>query len=399
MRYIETEKFSDVYVSCKTLLPFERKTITALNVLVYMLKAKSEKFDTKQKLADVLNRTYGMKVLYGMTSYGNQVCLDVRFRFIRPDWIEDPYYVDSVKAIMEEMLMHPVLDEDNFLEAKYLLKNRLLAQQDDPASVCCLEAFQMAHEKHSISIPVQGCLEDLTLLSLKDVFDVYALYMEMSRHVFVCGKLNDVLYSFLDDFDSHYAFLSSRTLLPRRDVSYKKIKKDIAQTCIAQVYATGIDLSDDNYYALLVFNQILGAAQKNVLFDVVREQNSLCYSISSTLIRFDGALLISTGCSLEDVNRVLILIDEVMDHLLNMDFDSKYLEIAKMGLKDQIISNLDHPQSMIEQQFLNDLLHRKLSYEDMIDRIYEVTMEDISSVALSLRMVSCAVLEESGHEV
>ena len=61
MNYIQTQKFSDVYVSCKTMLPFKRNTISALNVLVYMMKAKTEKMDSKQKLASTLNLAYGTK--------------------------------------------------------------------------------------------------------------------------------------------------------------------------------------------------------------------------------------------------------------------------------------------------------------------------------------------------
>ena len=87
MNYIQTQKFSDVYVSCKTMMPFHRNTISALNVLVYMMKAKTQKMNSKQKLASTLNRAYGTKVSYGLTSYGDLVQLDVRFQFVRPDWI------------------------------------------------------------------------------------------------------------------------------------------------------------------------------------------------------------------------------------------------------------------------------------------------------------------------
>ena len=69
MNYIQTQKFSDVYVSCKTMMPFNRNTITALNVLVYMMKAKTEKMDSKQKLASTLNLAYGTKISYGLTSF------------------------------------------------------------------------------------------------------------------------------------------------------------------------------------------------------------------------------------------------------------------------------------------------------------------------------------------
>jgi hypothetical protein len=62
---------------------------------------------------------------------------------------------------MDEVLFHSVLDEENFKESVYLLKNRLLAQMDDPASLSCMYAFEMAHAKHSISIPVQGSLKEV----------------------------------------------------------------------------------------------------------------------------------------------------------------------------------------------------------------------------------------------
>ncbi len=69
MNYIQTQKFSDVYVSCKTMMPFNRNTITALNILVYMMKAKTQKMNSKTKLASTLNLAYGTKVSYGLTSY------------------------------------------------------------------------------------------------------------------------------------------------------------------------------------------------------------------------------------------------------------------------------------------------------------------------------------------
>lgn len=87
------------------------------------------------------------------------------------------------------------------------------------------------------------------------------------------------------------------------------------------------------------------------MFDEIREKNSLCYSISSSIIRFDGALLIHTGVNRKDVTKVLNLIETQIDRLLNMDYDDRYLEIAKMDYKDRIISGLDHAQSLIAQAF------------------------------------------------
>ena len=399
MNYIQTQKFSDVYVSCKTMMPFNRNTITALNVLVYMMKAKTQKMNSKQKLASTLNLAYGTKVSYGLTSYGDIVTLDVRFQFVRPDWIEDASYLNKIKQIMDQVLFHSVLDEENFNESVYLLKNRLLAQMDDPANLSCMYAFEMAHDKHSISIPVQGDLKDLHTLTLEDVQAVYELYMDMAKHFYVCGYVTQELYDYIDSLDSHCAFISERTLLPRVESSYKIYEKNISQTCVSQVYSTGVDISSDDYEAQCLLCSVLGQSQKNLLFDEIREKNSLCYSISSSLIRFDGALLIHTGINRKDVNKVLNLIETQMDRLLNMDYDDRYLEIAKMDFKNRIISGLDHPLSLIAQAFLDDLLHRDITTQQRIDRIMQVTKEDISRVALRMNLASVAIVAESKNEL
>lgn len=399
MHYIETQKFSDVYVSCKTMMPFTRDTITALNVLVYMMKAKTEKMNSKQKFAYTLNIAYGTKVLFGLTSYGDLVQLDVRFQFVRPDWIEDKDYQNQIKEIMDQVLFHSVLDEKNFKESVFLLKNRLLALMDDPSNISCLYAFEMAHEKHSISIPVQGNLKDLETLTLEDVKKVYRLYMDMAKHFYVCGYLPKDLYDYIDSLDSHCTLISQRCLLPCVEPSYKTFEKDIAQTCISQVYSTGVDISSEDYYALCVLNSILGQSQKNLLFDEIREKKSLCYSISSSLIRFDGALLIHTGINRKDVSQVLNLIEIQIDRLLNMDYEDSYLEVAKMDFKDRIISGLDQPLSLIAQTFLDDLLHRDLTTEKRIHKIMQVTKEDISRVALQLNLASCAIVAEKNNEL
>lgn len=395
MRYIETQKFSDVYVSCKTLMPFNKQNITALNVLIYMMKAKTEDMDSKKKLASCLNRAYGTKVFYGLTTYGDLINVDIRFRFIRTDWIENKDYTMNLIYIMDQVLFHTVLDEDNFNEAVYLLKNRLLAIQDDPSSLSCLKAFEMTNPKHSISIPVQGSLDDLKSLTLKDVVYVYSLYMDLAKHFYVCGLLNDTLYDYLNGLDFHSSLVNQRTMLTVDEMSYRVWSKNIAQTCISQVYTTSVDIESEDYYPLCVMNSILGQSQKSLLFDEIREKNSLCYSIYSSLIRFDGALLIHTGTQKENVDKVNSLIEKQIHRLSNMDYDDEYLEVSKKGFKDSIMQGLDQPSSLIAQTFLDDLLHRNLSAEERIEKMMSVTKEDIARVASRLNLASCAIIKEA----
>ena len=114
---------------------------------------------------------------------------------------------------------------------------------------------------------------------------------------------------------------------------------------------------------------------------------------------FDGAILIHTGVNGKDVTKVLNLIETQMDRLLNMDYDDAYLEIAKMGFKDRLVGGLDQALSLIAQAFLDDLLHRKLTTEQRIERIMKVTKEDISRVALQMNLASVAIVAENENEL
>lgn len=50
MEKICTDKFSDISILVRSLFDLDPNTITAYNVLVYMLKSKTEHFDSKQNL-------------------------------------------------------------------------------------------------------------------------------------------------------------------------------------------------------------------------------------------------------------------------------------------------------------------------------------------------------------
>ncbi|WP_304645252.1 pitrilysin family protein, partial [uncultured Dubosiella sp.] len=279
MQQIQTEKFSDVSVLVRSLLPLERRTITAYNLLVFMLKSKTADFDSKQKLSIALNHAYGMKVSYGLTGYGRQVALDIRFQYIRPERVKDPDYIHEVVHMMDQILHHALFDQKSFEEAKYLLASRLRRQNDDPDSLALKMAFALAAEDHDIAIPIQGALEDIEALSYEEVVALYESWRALPRFVSCCGTLEPVMEAFLNAIPQFEKPSLRMALIPRTSPSFQVLEKNIAQTSIVQVWATSTPIDSSRYYPLLVLNSILGQGPMSLLFEEVREKNSLCYSI------------------------------------------------------------------------------------------------------------------------
>lgn len=173
---------------------------------------------------------------------------------------------------------------------------------------------------------------------------------------------------------------------------------DISQTSISLLYQTQVALDSDLYFPLLVMNALLGQAPNSMLFTEVREKNSFCYSIYSQLIRFDGVLYISTGTNRKSIAPVLEEIDRQIQRLREGDFSLEQMDIAKKDLKDGLVSGQDSGISLIEQQFLDDLLGRQTCLEERLAAIDAVSVEQIQEVAQQLKAFAQAIIEEADDE-
>lgn len=394
MNYISSNKFSDVSVAIRTQLPLERSTITAYNILVYMLKTKTELFKTKQALISNLNEAYGMKLACGLSSYGADLILTTRIQYIRSDWIEEEDYIHKVKEITDQVLFHSVLDEASFEEAKYLYRNKLTRILDDPDGLAIYTCLTTLNTNHEISIPIQGSLDDLDQLTLQDIQNVYSAYLKADKHIFVCGCLDEEMKTYLERMDSSSKLNSTRSLLPILDYQEEIIEKNISQSSIALVYATSTDILSEDYYKMFVMNSLLGQSPTSLLFEEVREKHSLCYSISSYLIQFDGALIITLGTNKENIEKAIDLINQQIQRIIDLDFDPELLNTAKKDCIDSLIVAQDYPFSQIDQRFMDVLLSRDTDRDKKIKNIQKVSLEDVSAAAKKLKKISSIIVKE-----
>ncbi|WP_415966763.1 M16 family metallopeptidase [Faecalitalea cylindroides] len=394
MNYISSNKFSDVSVAIRTQLPLERSTITAYNILVYMLKTKTELFKTKQALISNLNEAYGMKLACGLSSYGADLILTTRIQYIRSDWIEEEDYIHKVKEITDQVLFHSVLDEASFEEAKYLYRNKLTRVLDDPDGLAIYTCLTTLNTNHEISIPIQGSLDDLDQLTLQDIQNVYSAYLKADKHILVCGCLDEEMKTYLERMDSSSKLNSTRSLLPILDYQEEIIEKNISQSSIALVYATSTDILSEDYYKMFVMNSLLGQSPTSLLFEEVREKHSLCYSISSYLIQFDGALIITLGTNKENIEKAIDLINQQIQRIIDLDFDPELLNTAKKDCIDSLIVAQDYPFSQIDQRFMDVLLSRDTDRDKKIKNIQKVSLEDVSAAAKKLKKISSVIVKE-----
>ena len=77
---------------------------------------------------------------------------------------------------------------------------------------------------------------------------------------------------------------------------------------------------EGKYYTLVVGSNILGGGPDSKLFINVREKESLCYYVYSSVEKYKGILFVSSGIEAENYEKTVKLINEQLEKLKNGEY-------------------------------------------------------------------------------
>ena len=141
---------------------------------------------------------------------------------------------------------------------------------------------------------------------------------------------------------------------------------------------------DPDRYALTVLNQALGGGMSSRLFQEVREERGLAYSVYSYRGAFTdtGMLAIYAGTSPERVHETLDVIHAELDRLVTeRGLPKRELDSAKGHLKGSIAMSLETSSSRMRRLGRAELIEGEIAtLDEIVGRIDAVSGEDVERV-------------------
>lgn len=410
IRLLKTNKFKDIGCSIRFLNPLTAKEATARSLLALMLCDRCEKYDTKQKMADIADELYGITLNAQTMGYGKAQVLEIRSKIINPCYVQDDHLLKTWLDFLHEVIFKPKrkqgqLDEELFQEAKEILQFKIDRSRDEPSQWSVMRCLQLAGEGSALGISALGDPALLADLQVSDVSDVYETMLQTAPvEIIVCGDFDEAQMQ--EALEAAFPFASRK---PAELVHYAaKVSKrdgvieeyrDISQTSVMMLWFTHTEITDEDYWKLKVANAMLGQYSPSLLFQEVREKNSLCYSVFSNLISFDGALGIMTGIEKENLEKTLDLIHMQMERMKNGEFDEELLTTSKTLLINSLRSTKDDMGSLFSLAYQNALLKQQSEIEDLVKTIQDTTRSDVIRVMKKCTHALTYVLtKEDDHE-
>ena len=151
----------------------------------------------------------------------------------------------------------------------------------------------------------------------------------------------------------------------------------------------GLDLTLNNVeqkYDALVYNAILGGSANSKMFQEVREKASLAYTAGSNYSKYKSNIFIKCGIEIKNYQKALKIIKKQLKDMEDGNFSEEDIANAKKGIISTIKSIDDEQDTEITYFFGQELSEEKISIDEYIKKIENVTKENITKIAKSLKI-------------
>jgi predicted Zn-dependent peptidase len=149
----------------------------------------------------------------------------------------------------------------------------------------------------------------------------------------------------------------------------------------------GLDRRDPGRYALAVLEHVLGGGLSSRLWQEVREERGLAYSVYSYRSSYEGAgtLSVYAGTSPDHLEEVLGLCTGILDDLAANGVTPRELDVARGHLVGDLALSLEDSASRMGRIGRSLLVHGEIdTFEQVVAHIRAVTADDVAAIAARL---------------
>lgn len=398
LHLIPTKKFKTTTISLRLQSPLKKETTTLRTLLTFVLVAATKDYPSTQALAAYLDENYGARLSANVASKGKSQILNVHTRFVNEIYLPtDDLLLEKQIQLIHDLFYSPLIKNNVFDETivelkKKELKERLQVNKDDKFSYSLDKLFEYMGYQQTLGISSTGYEKDIDQITAQDLYEYFQKCInEDEKHLYIVGDIDE---SCVDLFSRYLAFPENQHHYPsaytytssRKDVLEIIENQDITQSKLNMGYAIQCDFTSPQHYAMTVFNALFGGFSQSRLFKTVREDNSLCYYISSSYDAFNGIMIVNAGIDDKDYYKTIDLIQQELKAIQQGQIDDEQIHIAKIMLQNALRKTTDDAGSMITLAYNRDITGCQETNEEYIEKLLNATKEDIIAVASQVQL-------------
>ena len=285
------------------------------------------------------------------------------------------------------MLLNSKFDEEEIAKELGVVIEEINMSQDNPEDVLDEIHSEAIFGNDSLAYPILGTPDRIKSFNRKKIKDyIKTHYTPYNSVLSICGKFDEKeLRKMIEEYFGKWS--TENKYNPKYEIVTLKNNSKYTEKQIEQVHINlglnGLPYADDKAYSLVLLNNIFGGGASSIMFQKVREELGLCYSIYSYMQPYlgVGTLNIYTGLSNKYADKAIEVINKQLYEFANKGISKELLDINKEKIKASYILGLESTSSRMFANAKTFLLQNKVkTQEDVINRINQIGNDDINYV-------------------
>ncbi|MDO5521479.1 MAG: pitrilysin family protein [bacterium] len=289
-------------------------------------------------------------------------------------------HLENAIDIMSDMLCNSLFKEEDLEKEKGVIIDEIDMYDDSPDDLVHELLQQEVWKDHPLGYIISGPKENVELMTRQDLLEFMDLYYVADNMVIsVAGNFEEEsLLALLEKYFAEIKPTSNR--LPITVPEYSKVfvvrNKDIEQVHMNIAFDAVTTMSEEKY-AMSIANAVFGGNESSVLFQKIREDLGLAYSIYSYPSPYNIAGLFQIDATL-NTNNVMTVLKTMMECMT---------EFKKVGITESVLNRA-------KEQIICELLLGSESSRDRMNNngksmLCQGKVEDLSETVEKVRAVTC----------
>lgn len=310
-------------------------------------------------------------------------------------------HLPIILELFSDILIHPKFDPEDIDRERKVILEEIKMVEDTPGDLVHELLMENFWPEHPLGRPILGTTHTVNAATRDQIGRSFRdNYIPTNMVVAAAGNIDHgrLVEAIRDRFRLAAVAVAAQPPGPKvkpASTVVVRAKKDLEQAHVT-IGMMAHDCHDPDRYAAGIMNVILGGSMSSRLFQRIREERGLCYTVYSSVNSYQdtGYVSIYAGTGKETLKTAIELILEECRIIANNPVEKEELENAKNHLKGSLMLGMESSSNRMFNLAKNDIYYGKqISSDEILEKISEVTLEDIQRVAKDLFVnVPCGIV-------
>lgn len=292
-------------------------------------------------------------------------------------------HLSVMAELMGDMLTNSLLSEDDLEREKGVILDEIDMYEDSPEDLVQEQLQKLVWEEHPLGFIISGTEENVRRISRQELVEFWRAHYTAQRMLLsVAGNVEiEVVFELLERCFSNIpegrkpVLTPAPVYRPGRKWFHKEMEQ--VHLCIG---FPGISHTDPRSYTLSMVNNIVGGSSGSRLFQRIREDQGLCYSLYSYGSSYHQTGIFQIYCGMSEEN-LEIVCHEIMESLKQFTKegpDSEELEQSYLQIRSELLLSMENTHNRMNHN-ARCLLYmgRIIAIEEMLEELKKVRKEDV----------------------